>query len=112
MQGNFAAEPVFRSWFPTLKDLGVNAIAPRSVAGSDYSSFDDIDLPGFQFMQDRLEYNSRTHHSNMDTFDRLQRDDLAQMAIAVATFAYNTAMQEDMIPRKVFCCGACKESLC
>jgi carboxypeptidase Q len=102
IQGNFAAQPIFRSWFPMLKDLGVNAIAPRSVAGSDYSSFDDVGLPGFQFMQDRLEYNSRTHHSNMDTVDRLQRDDLAQMAIVAATFAYNTAMRQEMIPRKVF----------
>jgi len=102
IQGNFAAQPIFRSWFPMLKDLGVNAIAPRSVAGSDYSSFDDVGLPGFQFMQDRLEYNSRTHHSNMDTVDRLQRDDLTQMAIVAATFAYNTAMRQAMIPRKVF----------
>lgn len=102
IQGNFAAQPIFRSWFPMLKDLGVNAIAPRSVAGSDYSSFDDVGLPGFQFMQDRLEYNSRTHHSNMDTVDRLQRDDLTQMAIVAAIFAYNTAMRQEMIPRKVF----------
>jgi hypothetical protein len=55
IQGNFAAEPLFRSWFGSLKDLGVTAIAPRSVAGSDYSQFDDVGLPGFQFMQDRLE---------------------------------------------------------
>jgi hypothetical protein len=102
IQGNFAAEPIFQSWFPSLKDLGVSAIAPRSVAGSDYSQFDDVGLPGFQFMQDRLEYNSRTHHSNMDTVDRLQRDDLAQMAIVTATFAYNTAMRQEMIPRKTF----------
>jgi hypothetical protein len=102
IQGNFEAEAIFRSWFPTLKDLGVNAIAPRSVAGSDYSSFDDVGLPGFQFMQDRLEYNSRTHHSNMDTVDRLQPDDLTQMAIVTAAFAYNTAMMPEMMPRKVF----------
>lgn len=102
IQGNFAAEPIFRSWFPSLKDLGVTSIAPRSVAGSDYSQFDDVGLPGFQFMQDRLEYNSRTHHSNMDTVDRLQRDDLAQMAIVTAVFAYNTAMRQERIPRKIF----------
>ena len=102
IQGNFAVEPIFRSWYDSLKDLGVTAIAPRSVAGSDYSQFDDVGLPGFQFMQDRLEYNSRTHHSNMDTVDRLQRDDLAQMAIVTATFAYNTAMRPEMLPRKTF----------
>ena len=102
IQGNFAVEPIFRSWYEDLKDLGVTAIAPRSVAGSDYSQFDEVGLPGFQFMQDRLEYNSRTHHSNMDTVDRLQRDDLAQMAIVTATFAYNTAMRQEMLPRKTF----------
>ena len=70
--------------------------------GSDYSQFDDVGLPGFQFMQDRLEYNSRTHHSNMDAVDRLQPDDLAQMAIVAATFAYNTAMRTEKNPRKAF----------
>ena len=63
-------------------------------------AFDEVGLPGFQFMQDRLEYNSRTHHSNMDFFDRLQRDDLVQMAVVAAVFAYNTAMLDDPLPRK------------
>jgi hypothetical protein len=99
LQGNFAVAPIFSSWFQPLHDLGVGTLAPRSVAGSDYSSFDDVGIPGFQFMQDRLEYNSRTHHSNMDTVDRVQRDDLTQAAIVVATFAYSTAMLPDKLPR-------------
>ena len=73
---------------------------PQSVRGSDYLSFDDVGVPAFQFMQDRLEYNSRTHHSNMDVVDRVQKDDLTQMAIVVATFAYNTAMRPEKLPRK------------
>ena len=67
------------------------------MSGSDYASFDDVGIPAFQFMQDRLEYNSRTHHSNMDTVDRVQQDDLVQAAIVVATFAYNTAMRPGKI---------------
>ena len=70
------------------------------MSGSDYVSFDAVGIPAFQFMQDRLEYNSRTHHSNMDTLDRVQRDDLVQAAIVVATFAYNTAMRPEKLPRR------------
>ena len=64
-----------------LTDLGVATIGRRSTRGTDHLSFDDVGLPGFQFIQDRLEYNSRTHHSNMDVYDRVQRDDLLQMAV-------------------------------
>jgi carboxypeptidase Q len=81
-------------------DFGVSTLTPQSVRGSDYLSFDDVGIPAFQFMQDRLEYNSRTHHSNMDVVDRVQRDDLVQMAIVVATFAYNTAIRDEKLPRK------------
>jgi hypothetical protein len=101
LQENLAVSPIFKAWFPSLRDLGVTGtMAPRSVAGSDYQSFDAVGIPAFQFMQDRLEYNSRTHHSNMDTVDHVQRDDLAQMAIVVATFAYDTAMRSEKLPRK------------
>ncbi len=100
LQGNMAVEPIFRQWFGPLRDLGVDTIAARSVRGSDYASFDNAGIPAFQFMQDRLEYNSRTHHSNMDFYDRLQRDALVQMAVVVATFAYNTAMRDERLPRK------------
>jgi carboxypeptidase Q len=100
LQGNLAIAPIFRAWFEPLRDLGVTTIAPRSVSGSDYQSFDAVGIPAFQFMQDRLEYNSRTHHSNMDTVDRVQRDDLVQMAVVAATFAYNTAIRPEKLPRK------------
>jgi carboxypeptidase Q len=101
LQENLAIAPIFRTWFQPLRDLDVpGTIAPRSVVGSDYASFNDAGIPAFQFMQDRLEYNSRTHHSNMDTVDRVQRDDLVQAAIVVATFAYNTAMRAEKLPRK------------
>ena len=100
LQGNFEVEPIFRQWMQPLRDLGVTTIAPRSVRGSDYMTFDNIGIPAFQFMQDRLEYNSRTHHSNMDFYDRLERDALVQMPPVVASFAYNTAMREVKLPRK------------
>jgi carboxypeptidase Q len=101
LQDNLAIAPIFRAWFQPLHDLDVpGTIAPRSVSGSDYATFDELGIPAFQFMQDRLEYNSRTHHSNMDTVDRVQRDDLVQAAIVVSTFAYNTAMRPEKLPRK------------
>jgi hypothetical protein len=99
-QGNSGAEAVFRQWMEPLKDLGVFAIGPRSVGSTDHASFDAIGLPAFQFMVDRLEYNSRTHHSNMDTFDRVQRDDMVQQATVMAVFAYNAAMRNEKLPRK------------
>ncbi len=101
LQDNLAIAPIFRAWMAPLRDLDVpGTIAPRSVSGSDYQSFDTVGIPAFQFMQDRLEYNSRTHHSNMDTVDRVQKDDLVQAAIVVATFAYETAMRPEKLPRK------------
>ncbi len=100
MQGNIAVIPIFEEWIKPLRDFDVTTLTPQSVRGSDYLSFDDVGIPAFQFMQDRLEYNSRTHHSNMDMLDRIQRDDLVQMAVVVATFAYNTAMRDEKLPRK------------
>ena len=100
LQGNLAVRPIFQQWIEPLRDLGVTALAGRSVSGSDYVSFDDAGVPAFQFIQDRLEYNARTHHSNMDLVDRVQRDDVLQMAVVVATFAYNSAMRDEKLPRK------------
>ncbi len=99
-QGNTAVEPIFRQWMEPLKDLGVFAIGPRPVTSTDHVSFDAVGLPAFQFMVDRLEYNSRTHHSNMDTFDRVQGDDMIQQATVIAVFAYNAAMRDSRLPRK------------
>jgi Zn-dependent M28 family amino/carboxypeptidase len=100
MQSNFAVRAVFAQWIAPLEDLGVTILGPRSVASTDHSAFDNVGLPGFQFVQDRLEYNSRTHHSNMDTYDRVQRDELVQQATVAAVFAYNAAMRDEKLPRK------------
>jgi hypothetical protein len=100
LQDNAAAAPLFEDWMRDLTDLNVTTVGRRSTRGTDHRSFDDVGLPGFQFIQDRLEYNSRTHHSNMDVYDRVQRDDLLQMAVVAATFAYRTAMLDERLPRK------------
>ncbi|HEX4932289.1 MAG TPA: hypothetical protein VFV33_03865, partial [Gemmatimonadaceae bacterium] len=99
MQGNLAITPIFAEWIEPLRGFGVSTLSPRIVSGSDYVAFDEVGIPAFQFIQDRLEYNSRTHHSNMDVYDRVQREDLVQMAIVTATFAYNTAMRGEKLPR-------------
>jgi carboxypeptidase Q len=100
LQSNLAVRPIFEQWIAPLRDLGVTTLGPRSVAATDHASFDDVGLPGFQFMVDRLEYNARTHHSNMDVFDRVQRDDMVQQATVVAVFAYDAAMRDEKLPRK------------
>jgi carboxypeptidase Q len=100
LQSNLAAGPIFEQWIRPLRDLGVTALGPRSVSQTDHVSFDAVGLPGFQFMVDRLEYNTRTHHSNMDVVDRVQRDDMIQQATVVAVFAYNAAMRDEKLPRK------------
>jgi carboxypeptidase Q len=100
LQSNFAARPILEQWMAPLRDLGVTTIGPRSVSQTDHVSFDNAGVPAFQFIVDRLEYNSRTHHSNMDTFDRVQRDDMIQQATVIAVFAYNAAMRDERLPRK------------
>ncbi len=100
LQGNDAMRPVFDAWFKPLQDLGAGTISIRNTGGTDHQSFDAVGLPGFQFVQDELEYNSRTHHSNMDVYDRVQRADMAQMAAIVASFVYDAATRDQMLPRK------------
>jgi carboxypeptidase Q len=100
LQGNAAIARIFAQWIEPLKDLGVTALTMRDTGGTDHEAFDAIGLPGFQFIQDPLDYSARTHHSNMDTYERLQPDDLAQAALVEATFVYNAAMREQMLPRK------------
>ncbi len=99
-QGNAGAAAVFEPWAAPLADLGFTTVSPRSVGGTDHVPFERVGLPGFQFIQDRLEYNSRTHHSNMDVVDRVQPADARQMAVVAAVFAYNTAMLDERLPRK------------
>lgn len=100
LQRNEAVRPVFEPWVALLRDLGVEILGPRSVSGTDHTAFDALGLPAFQFVQERLEYNSRTHHSNMDVVDRVQREDVERMAVIVATFAYLTAQRDERLPRK------------
>jgi hypothetical protein len=100
LQQNFQTRPIFAQWIEPLKDLGVEIIGPRSVGSTDHASFDNAGLPAFQFVQERYEYNSRTHHSNMDFVDRVQRADLIQMATVSAVFAYLAAQRDELMPRK------------
>jgi hypothetical protein len=100
LQGNSAIASIFQQWIEPLKDLGVTTLTMRDTGGTDHEAFDAIGLPGFQFIQDPLDYGSRTHHSNMDTYERLQAEDLAQAALVEATFVYNAAMRDQMLPRK------------
>jgi carboxypeptidase Q len=99
-QGNAAVDSIFAQWMAPLKDLGVTTISNRNTGGTDHLSFDAVGIPGFQFIQDPMDYATRTHHSNMDTYERLQPADLKQMAVVEAIFVYNAAMREQMIPRK------------
>jgi carboxypeptidase Q len=99
-QGNAAVDTIFEQWMEPLKDLGVTTITNRNTGGTDHLSFDAVGIPGFQFIQDPLDYEARTHHSNMDTYERLQPADLKQIATVEAIFVYNAAMRDQMIPRK------------
>src|SRR5947199_7823370 len=100
LQENEAVAPIFESWIRPFKDLGMTTLTMRNTGGTDHLSFDAVGIPGFQFIQDPIEYDVRTHHSNMDVYDRLQFEDLRQIAVIVADFVYNAAMRDQMFPRK------------
>ncbi|MGD0932298.1 MAG: M20/M25/M40 family metallo-hydrolase [Candidatus Korobacteraceae bacterium] len=100
LQENAAMAPIFAQWIEPLKDLGVTTLTLRNTGGTDHEAFDAIGIPGFQFIQDPLDYESRTHHSNMDVYEELSPGDLAQAAVVEATFVYNAAMRDQMLPRK------------
>jgi hypothetical protein len=100
LQENAAIGPIFEQWIEPLKDIGVSTITMKNTGGTDHLSFDAVGIPGFQFIQDELDYSSRTHHSNMDVYERLQPGDLAQAATVEAIFVYNAAMRDQMLPRK------------
>ncbi|HEX6049916.1 MAG TPA: M20/M25/M40 family metallo-hydrolase [Gemmatimonadaceae bacterium] len=99
-QGNLGVRHVFEQWIEPLEDLGVEILGPRMVGSTDHAPFEAVGLPGFQFVQERLEYNSRTHHSNMDFVDRVQREDLVQQATVAAAFAFMAAQRDEKLPRK------------
>lgn len=102
MQGNAAVRPYFEAWLAPFSDLGAKTLTMSNTGGTDHLSFDRIGLPGFQFIQDEIEYDTRTHHSNQDVFDRIQADDMKQAATIMAAFVYQTAMMDEKMPRKAF----------
>ena len=100
LQGNEQCGPIFKAWLAPFNDLGAKTVTISNTGGTDHLSFDGIGLPGFQFIQDPMEYDTRTHHSNMDVYEHLSEDDLKQIATVVAAFAYNTAQRDEKLPRK------------
>ena len=100
MQGNELVRPIFRAWLAPFTDLGASTLTISNTGGTDHQAFDGVGLPGFQFIQDEIEYDTRTHHSNMDVYDRIQEDDMKQAAVIMAAFVYNTAIRDQKLPRK------------
>ena len=100
LQGNESIRSLFRQWLAPFRDMGATTLTISNTGGTDHLSFDGIGLPGFQFIQDEIEYDTRTHHSNQDVFDRIQADDMKQAATIMAAFVYQTAMRDEKLPRK------------
>ena len=100
LQGNKSVDPIFTKWLEPFKDLGAQTITINNTGGTDHQAFDAIGIPGFQFIQDQIEYNTRTHHTNMDTYDHLVPEDLKQAATIVASFVYHTSQRDQRLPRK------------
>jgi hypothetical protein len=100
LQGNEMVRPIFEQWFAAIKDLTPGIITIRNTGGTDHQSYDAVGLPGFQFIQDPMDYETRTHHTNMDTYERVQQADMEQMAIVEAFFVYQAATRPDKLPRK------------
>lgn len=100
LQGNDMARPIFSDWLAPFKDLGATTITIRNTGGTDHLSFDAVGLPGFEFMQDPLDYSTRTHHSELDLYDHAEPADLMQAAAIMAPVVYDAANRSDMFPRK------------
>lgn len=100
LQGNDMMRPIFEEWFRPFKDLGVTTITIRDTSGTDHLSFDAVGIPGFQFIQDEVDYGTRTHHSSIDVYDHAQAADLMQASAVIASCVYNTANRSDLLPRK------------
>ena len=100
LQGNEAVAPIFEAWMKPFNNLGMMALTIRDTGGTDHQSFDRVGLPGFQFIQDDVEYDTRTHHSNMDSYERIQEEDMRKNAVIVAAFAYHAANRDEKLPRK------------
>ena len=100
LQGNEALRPIFRRWLEPFRDLGAETITLSNTGSTDHMSFDTIGLPGLEFLQDPLDYMTRSHHSNEDVLDRVQAEDLKQASTIIAAFVYNAAMADEQMPRK------------
>jgi Zn-dependent M28 family amino/carboxypeptidase len=100
LQGNDMMRPIFESWLAPFKDEGASTVSIRNTGGTDHLSFDAVGIPGFQFIQDPMDYDTRTHHSNMDVYDRIQAGDLMQASAIIASFVYDAANRPEMLPRK------------
>ena len=100
LQNNESVAPIFQAWMQPLRSLGMSTLTIRGTGGTDHQSFDEVGLPGFQFIQDPIEYDSRTHHSNADVYERVQAPDLMKDAVIVAAFAYHAANRDERLPRK------------
>ena len=100
LQQNASAAPIFESWIKPFGDLGVSTLTMRNTGGTDHLSFDAVGIPGFQMIQDEADYDTRTHHTNLDTFDRIQREDMMQASAVMAAFVLHAANRDEMFPRK------------
>jgi carboxypeptidase Q len=100
LQGNESVAPLFTQWLEPFHNMGMTTLSIRNPGGTGHLSFNEVGLPGFQFIQDPIEYETRTHHSNMDVYERIQEPDMKQMAVIVASFVYLTANRDEMVPRK------------
>lgn len=99
-EGNAAAAAIFQQWVAPISDLGFTTVTMRNTGATDHAAFDQVGLPGFQFIQDPRDYGTRSHHTNLDTYERLSEPDLKQAAVIMAIFVYNTAQRDAMLPRK------------
>ena len=100
LQGNDAVRPIFEAWLAPFADMGASTVTIRNTGGTDHLAFDAVGLPGFQFIQDQIDYNTRTHHTNMDFWDHVIAEDMKQASIIMASFVYHTAMRDEKLPRK------------
>ena len=100
LQGNDMMRPIFQAWLDPFKDYGASTVTIRNTGGTDHQSFDAVGLPGFQFIQDPMDYSSQTHHSTADTYDHLQAGDLMEASAIMAAVVYDAATRDEMLPRK------------
>jgi Zn-dependent M28 family amino/carboxypeptidase len=100
LQGNDMVRPIFEAWLKPFNDLGAQTLTIRDTGGTDHLAFDAVGLPGFQFIQDEIDYETRTHHTNMDVYDHALKGDLMQASVVMAAFVYHTAMRDEKLPRE------------